>query len=140
MSCQAMAQSIGFIDYITPDGNLSSHPKYPTPILIDSIKDLEVTVIPKMNGILPIRKAQAITGAQALFAILYTRSVFEHLGFKDYGGPNPRFEDVVKLRNYFDVEEATKKKFESEPFDLKAFESEVPVSGDSQEADATPKS
>jgi hypothetical protein len=117
-----------------------SYPKYPVTTLIDLIKDLEVSVIPKMHGILPIRKAQAITGAQAMFAILYARSLFECLGLRDYGGPNPTIEDVVKLRSYFEIQEQIDKKASAEVLDLKKFESDTKGEVGTKSAGATPKS
>jgi len=108
----------GYVRFTVANGDTYSYPKYPYETLIELIKDLEVSVIPKMHGILPIRKAQAMTGAQALFAILYTRSLFECLGLRDYGGPNPSIEDVVKLRSYFEIVEQVDKKAEAEELDL----------------------
>jgi hypothetical protein len=129
----------GYVRFTVANGDMYSYPKYPTEVLIEQIKTLEVCVIPKMHGILPIRKAQAITGAQALFAILYARSLFECLGLKDYGGPNPTIEDVVKLRSYFEIVEKISKEASAQELDPKRFESDTSGVGP-ESADAKPES
>jgi hypothetical protein len=128
----------GYVRFTVANGDMYSYPKYPCEVLIELIKDLEVCVIPKMHGILPIRKAQAITGAQALFAILYTRSLFECLGIRDYGGPNPTIEDVVKLRSYFEIIEQIDKKASAEELNLDKLNSEPDVAA--QASTTKPKS
>lgn len=96
--------------YHTDSGDRMSFPIYPLEKLTELIKELEVAVIPKMNGVLPVRRSEAITGAQAMFAIQYFRVLTELLGLKDFNLGKPTAYDIDKVRSYFEIQQAIDKK------------------------------
>lgn len=101
----AMKETANVKDYIRVTdeaGDLYSYPVYDITTLVSFIKTLEVSVLPKLNGILPVRKNEALTGAQALFALNFLQALREILGLKEVL-PGARLSDssIKLLSNYF---------------------------------------
>jgi hypothetical protein len=102
--------AVSYFRYVESNGDTMSFPIYPLEKLMELIKELEVAVIPKMNGILPIRRSEAITGAQAMFALAYFRVLTDMLDIPNLALGSMPTESRNKVRTYFDIQRAIEDK------------------------------
>jgi hypothetical protein len=95
----------------TPSGYKHSNMYFPLQKVWDLVESLEITIIPKLHGVLPMRRSQTITGAKALYALNFVKSIKEMTGMK-VKGSGPFFDNLEEYPSYLDVTLATKAELE----------------------------